>query len=396
MLAGIRVIEVTSWMFAPSACAILAEWGADVIKVEEPLRGAPQRCFSTGLAGPPGRSNFMVKPPNRGKRSVTIDISTSDGRELLYRLIEGADVFVTNHTPAVRERLGIEVDDVRARNPRIVYARASTNGPLADEADRGRFDSAIYLSRAGLAATGQLPREDWPPVPRTGIGDMMGGLALAGGISTALLGLERTGKGSVVDVSSLALDVWQTFADIASAGPSGDARPPAFDCDALPNPLVGTYRTRDARFVQLMMMQSDRYWSDFCKHALCPELSDDPRFRDAQARFANARECTGLLRDLFAGHSLDEWRSLFSDFAGIWAPLNTARETHDDPQVVANEYMRTMQGFGIEVPANPVRFDLKPPSVLGAPEHGQHTEEVLLNLGLSFKEILEHKASGSL
>jgi crotonobetainyl-CoA:carnitine CoA-transferase CaiB-like acyl-CoA transferase len=399
MLADIRVIEVASWMLAPSACAILAEWGADVIKIEDPVRGDPQRGLVTGLAGSADTSNFMVELPNRGKRSAAIDIATSDGLELLYRLIESADVFVTNHLPAIRKRLGIDVDEVRARNPRIIYACASAHGPLGDEADRGGFDSATYWSRAGLAATLQLPGEDWPPAPRPGIGDMMGGLALAGGISTALLHRERTGDGNVVDVSLLSLGLWQLSADVTAAKLGGDEPPPVFDRDALPNPLVGTYRTRDGRFIQLMMMQSDRYWNEFCRFALCLDLADDPRFCDAGARFANSRECTRLLRELFAARSLDEWRVLFAGFGGIWAPLNLAREVHDDPQVVANGYIQTIQtmrGAALDVPANPIRFDQNPPSVSGAPEHGQHTEEVLMDLGLSFEEILKHKAKGTL
>src|SRR3954462_12759500 len=162
VLAGIRVVEVAAWTFVPISGAVLAEWGADVIKVEHPAGGDPQRgLVSSGLVPGGDGVNFMFEIPNPGKRSVGLDISTDEGRELLYRLVETADVFVTNYLPDVRQRLGIEVEQIRARNPRAIYVRGSGNGPRGPEATRGGFDSATYWSRAGIAFALTEPEHEW-------------------------------------------------------------------------------------------------------------------------------------------------------------------------------------------------------------------------------------------
>lgn len=399
VLSEIRVVEVASWTFVPSAGAILAEWGADVLKIEDPLRGDPQRGLVSSMRMPVDGVNFMVELPNRGKRSVGLDISVESGRELLYRLVETADVFVTNYLPAVREKLGIDVEQIRARNPRIIYVRGSAHGPRGPEADRGGFDVATYWARGGIAAALTPPDSAMPLSPRAAFGDIMGGLALAGGIAAALLKRERTGIATTVDVSLLGLALWQLGPDITAAKLYEGVDIPSFDRDALPNPLTGTYRTSDNRFITLMMIQSQPFWADLCAHINHAELADDPRFRDTEARFENRRELTSLLREAFAQRSYAEWQDRLATLKGVWAAVQTPLELHDDPQVTANGYLEaieTTSGATLAVPANPVQFNCTPPAVRGAPEHGQHTEEVLLELGLSFDDILRYKAAGAL
>jgi crotonobetainyl-CoA:carnitine CoA-transferase CaiB-like acyl-CoA transferase len=399
VLAGIRVVEVAAWTFVPISGAVLAEWGADVIKIEHPVAGDPQRgLVSSGLVPGGTGVNFMFEIPNRGKRSVGLDISTEEGRELLYRLVETADVFVTNHLPDVRERLGIDVEQIRARNPNVVYVRGTGAGPRGPEGHRGGFDGASYWARAGLAMTFKDPAAEWPVDQRPAFGDVLGGLTIAGGIAAALVRRERTGTPSVVDVSLLGMGLWSLAPDVTSAKLYEGVELPAFDRDSIPNPLVGTYPTKDDRFIILVLLQADRFWPDLCEHLERPDLVDDPRFKDAAARFENRRECIQTLRETFRTRTYDEWRERLTTLKGVWAPLQTPLEVHEDPQAVANGYLeRITAGSGAEfvLPANPVQFDETPASVGGAPEHGGHTDEVLLELGLTYEEIIEHKVSGA-
>jgi crotonobetainyl-CoA:carnitine CoA-transferase CaiB-like acyl-CoA transferase len=263
VLAGIRVVEVASWTFVPISGAVLSEWGADVIKIEHPGSGDPQRgLVSSGLVPGGDGVNFMFEIPNRGKRSVGLDISTDDGRELLYRLVETADVFVTNYLPDVRKRLGIDVDEIRARNPNVIYVRGTGQGTRGPDAEKGGFDGASYWARAGLAMTLKDRAAEWPADQRPAFGDVMGGLTIAGGITAALLRRERTGVPSTVDVSLLSLGLWNLAPDVTSAKLYEGVEIPTFDRDSLPNPLVGTYPTKDGRFIILVLLQADRYWPD--------------------------------------------------------------------------------------------------------------------------------------
>ena len=386
VLAGIKVLEVATWTFVPSACAVLAEWGADVIKVEDPVKGDPQRALISSMLMPVDGINFLTELPNRGKRSVGIDIKSPAGRDLLYRLVAEADVFVTNFLPAVRQRLGIDLDDIRKHNPSIVYVRGSAVGPKGEESGRGGFDVASYWARGGLASALTPPGADRPLSPRNGFGDYMAGLAMAGGIAAALVKRERCGEGSVVDVALLNVAMWQLGPDITSAKLYEGVVMPQMDRDALPNPLTGTYATSDNRHVTLMMIQSDPYWEDLCQHLGREDLYADPRFSDSKARFTHSRELTAILRDHFAKRSLSDWCTVLATLKGVWAPVRTPLEVHDDPQVQANGYLETLitnSGSSLAVPTNPVQFDEQAPSVSGAPELGAQTEEILLQLGLT-------------
>src|SRR3954467_6560458 len=281
VLAGIRIVEVAAWTFVPIAGAVLSEWGADVIKVETPSGGDPQRgLISSGLVPGGDGVNFMFELPNRGKRSVALDLSTDDGRELLYKLVETADVFLTNYLPDVRQRLGIDVDDIRKRNPNIIYVRGHGQGARGEDAGRGGFDGASYWARGGLATAFRQAGTEWPADQRPAFGDVLGGLTIAGGIAAALLRRERTGTPSVVDVSLLGLGLWSLGPDVTSAKLYENVELPSFDRDSLPNPLVGTYPTKDGRFIILVLLQADRYWPDLCAHLERPDLLDDPRFKD--------------------------------------------------------------------------------------------------------------------
>jgi crotonobetainyl-CoA:carnitine CoA-transferase CaiB-like acyl-CoA transferase len=399
VLAGVRVVEVAAWTFVPISGAVLAEWGADVIKVEHPQSGDPQRgLVSSGLVPGADGVNFMFEIPNRWKRSVALDLSTDGGRELLYRLVETADVFVTNYLPDVRARLRIDVDDIRARKPDVIYVRGSGQGARGPEAGRGGFDGASYWARAGLAMAFKDAKAEWPVDQRPAFGDVLGGLTIAGGIAAALARRERTGVPSVVDVSLLGLGLWSLGPEVTSSKLYEGVDLPTFDRDSIPNPLVGTYPTKDGRFITLVLLQSDRFWPDLCAHLDRPDLLEDPRFIDAAARYEHRSECIQVLREVFRGRTFDEWCERLQTLQGVWAPMQTPLEVHDDPQVVANGYLEPIaaeSGQEFVLPANPVQFDETPPAVRRAPEHGEHTDEVLLELGITYDEIIEHKISGA-
>ncbi|MEJ7583684.1 MAG: CoA transferase [Acidimicrobiales bacterium] len=399
---GIRIIEVASWMFVPSGGTVLVDWGADVIKVEHPVTGDPQRGLITSglLPGGPGGVNFMVEQPNRGKRSVAIDLAHPDGRETLMTLVEGADVFLTNYLPPVRRKLRIDVEDVRERNPRIIYARGSGQGPKGPDAEKGGYDAASFWARGGVSATMPTGAGGWPAgQPSPAFGDVMGGLTAAGGIAAALFQRERTGEASVVDVSLLATALWQISPMVVASKLFGLSSIPSRDRKTMSNPGVNSYRTADGRFISLILLQSDRHWAEFCHCLGRPELADDPRFVDSTARAEHAGECIAALDETFGAHPLAHWKDALADFSGVWTPFQTLDELYDDPQVIANGYLPTMEtadGQPLQLVASPVQFDEEQVSVTRAPEHGEHTETVLLDAGFDWDRISALKEAGAI
>ncbi len=399
-LEGIRVVEVASWMFVPSGGSVLVDWGADVIKVE-PMTGDPQRGLITSglLPGGAGGVNFMVEQPHRGKRSIGIDISTPDGREVLLKLVETADVFLTNYLPQVRRKLGIDTDDLRARNPGIIIARGSGTGPKGEDAERGGYDGAAFWARGGMGMTLPGVKDGWPSAqPSPAFGDVMGGLATAGAIAAALLKRERTGEPSIVDVSLLATAMWQLSPLVVASKLFGFSKIPQGDRTKNPNPGVSNYRTKDDRFIALILLQSDKHWTDFVTRLGLPDMATDERFVDSAARAQHAEECVARLDEGFGRMTLAEVTEAFEGFEGVWAPYQTLDELYEDEAVVANGYLPSMtagNGQEVQLVASPAQFDEQPVPVERAPEHGEHTEMILMDLGYDWDRITALKEGGS-
>jgi crotonobetainyl-CoA:carnitine CoA-transferase CaiB-like acyl-CoA transferase len=397
-MRGIRVVEVAQWWFVPSAGAVLADWGADVIKIEHPATGDPQRGLVTsGFFPDTGGVNFMMEQSNRGKRSVGLDLGHPQGRELLMKLVETADVFLTNFLTPARTRLGIDVDDVRAVNPRIIYAIGHGQGRRGPDADKGGYDAASFWSRGAIAHALTPKDAEVPIMQRAAFGDSMGGMTAAGGIAAALFHRERTGEAPVVDVSLFGTAMWVLAPDIVMSKLTDEGMPKMHRREA-PNPIVNSYQTKDERWIFLSMLQPDRYWPDFCRHLGREDLITDERFKDGLSRYQNRAACVAELDAVFATRTLAEWRPVLQDVEGVWAPMQSAREVHDDPQALANGYLPEVEHDGkrFTLVANPVQFDGVSPEITAAPEMGQHTEDVLLSIGLTWDDLAALKESGTI
>lgn len=399
VMAGVRVLEVATWTFVPAAGAVLADWGADIIKVEHPTSGDPQRGLMTSgvMSGGAPNVNFMMEVPNRGKRSIGIDLRSEDGLKILNKLAETADIFLTSFLPDARQKLGIDVEHIRAHNPNIIYVRGSGMGQRGPEKERGGYDSAAYFARGGHSVCLTPDETEYPINHRAAYGDLPGGLTIAGGIAAALFRRERTGVASVVDVSLLSCAMWALQPDIVASKLFGMPKMPRGKRGEAPNPLVNTYKTKDGRFINITMLESDRFWPDLCAQVGRPELLDDERFATAASRFEHRTACIEALDEAFAARTLNEWKSELADALGVWAVYQEPIELHDDPQALANGYLREIAGDdgSFSLVANPVQFDETPPDLARAPEHGEHTEALLLDLGYDWDDIIKLKEAGA-
>jgi crotonobetainyl-CoA:carnitine CoA-transferase CaiB-like acyl-CoA transferase len=373
---------------------VLGHWGADVIKVESPRAWDPVR----GPGGGQSRGSALgYKHYNRDKRAVAIDLTRPEGRDVLYRLIADADVLLTSLLAATRRKLRVDVDDVRAVNPRIVYARVTGHGPLGPDSGQPGFDLAAWWARGSLAAeTMQVGGLDWPSF-MVGHGDGMSGLVLAGGICAALVQRERTGKAPVVDVSLLGTAIWfNALSIIKSRHPDlayRNHRPRREE--QLPG--MQLYRTADGRFIQLVMLGNrDEDWADLCHHLGRPDLTDDPRFCSPAARAAHTKEGVEVLDAMFAGSTLAEWRRRLAGSHVVWSVVQTPGEIYDDPQTAANGYIRAVADGPdtLALPVPPIHFDLDTGDSSPAPDFAQHTDEVLRDAGLTADEIWHLRATG--
>ncbi|HEY1698200.1 MAG TPA: CoA transferase [Trebonia sp.] len=402
VLDGVKVIEVAGWTFVPAGGGVLADWGADVIKIEHPETGDPQRGLSMGAVGAKGPSGVSpsIEQPNRSKRSLGLNIASEEGRDLLLKLVTKADVFLTNLLPDRLERLRLTVEDLRAANPAIIVARGTGFGVRGEDANKAGFDGSAYFSRGGIGHMLMEQDMQWPPMQRPAFGDILGGFALASGIAGALFKRERTGEPSVIDVSLLGMATWHLSPDLVSTGLLGEDNLPRFTADDMPNPIVNYYKTADGRFIQLMMLQGDRFWPEVCELIGRPELIADERFADGKSRFVNRVECIQILREAFAARPLEQWREKMDGLKGAWAVVQTPAEVLKDPQVRENGYIAAVTGVDGETTydlvANPVQFDETPPELTRAPESGEHTDGILkTELGLDWDAIVALKLNNT-
>ncbi|MGB8364790.1 MAG: CoA transferase [Rhizomicrobium sp.] len=395
-LEGIRVVEVAMWAFVPVAGAMLSDLGAKVIKVEPPS-GDPLRGLKTGL-GEEMAIDLSWESYNRGKQSIALDLKQEAGREVLMKLLEDADVFLTNLLPPARRSMGIDAETIRARFPKIIYASGSALGPNGADADKGGYDAITFWARGGVSSSLTEPDAEQPVgPPGPAFGDTLSGSMLAGGICAALVKRAMTGEASTVDVSLMGAAMWSMQRAIAQATMQGVdrlARPPA---DRPNNVLVYNYRTSDGRFLALCMLQADKYWKRLCELAGRPDLPVDPRFVDARARAANVGACLAELKALFASKTLAEWDDILSQQDGQWDVVRHVGELHADGQVQANRYVQpVICTAGIELPliSVPMLFDGAPMPIGASPDLGADSDALLAGLGYDEDAIIDLKVKG--
>ena len=380
-LEGVRVIEVGVWVAGPAAAAILADWGADVVKIEPP-GGDPARSFQRMLGG-----DLPSDPPfeldNRNKRSVVIDLATEAGRELASRLVDEADVFITNIRRSALARVGLDDARLLARNPRLVYGLITGYGTEGPEADAPAYDIAAWWSRAGIASL-LAPPGGALPFQRGGMGDHTVAMTAAGMISAALVARERTGRGQLVSTSLLRQGAYTIGFDLNTALMWGQSIRVGTRT-AMGNPCLNNYVAGDGRRFWIVGLEGERHWPPLARAVGHPEWLTDPRFATGRDRAAHAAELVALLDEVFATRDLASWAEVFAtepDF--FWAPVNTVDDLLSDAQFVA-------AGGIVEVPdgtattpmvAMPADFHGTPGGPRRvAPRLGEHTDEVLAELG---------------
>ena len=399
VMHGVRILEVAEQTFVPAASALMSDWGAEVIKIEHVERGDAMRGLaSTGVMTLTGDVHALFEHSNRGKQSLGLDLTSEEGREILYKLVAMSDIFLTNKLPSVRAKLRIDVEDLRAHNPTLIYVRGQGQGARGPDADKGAYDSLAFWARSSIAASATQPDADHiVHQPGPGFGDSLGAMTIAGGMMGALFHRERTGEGTVVDISLMGTGMWAMGQAIAVSLLSGQPwAPPALDARR-PNPLVNNYLTKDRRWLAICCLQAGKYWPPMCDAIGRPELAADPRFADHQSLLANSADAVSILRSTFAERTLDEWREQLADFVGQWSVVQNTLETAADPQSVANGYVQpceTANGTPFQLVATPVQFDEQPPVPRRAPEFNEHGDAILTELGLDWDSIVDLKVRG--
>ncbi|MCK9544025.1 MAG: CoA transferase [Novosphingobium sp.] len=393
VMEGVRVVEVAEHTFVPAAGMILADWGADVIKVERTTHGGdPGRHLK--IPGADGKINLFFEAGNRGKRSIALDLTREEGRELLYRLVDEADVFVTNLRRGARVKLGIEPETLMARNPRLIYARGTGYGLKGKMADDGGFDFPSSWCRSGSAYATTFPGGE-PPLQPGSVGDLCGGATLAGAISAALFKRERTGKGSVVDHSLYLMGIYIMSQSVIGSN-TGMSRGPA-RTQAETAPLMNNYRTRDGRWLTICLL-NESWWPDFAAHVGRPDFVTDPRFATHDARTQNALALVHELNAAFAQATYAEWCERLATMQGVWAPHQSPDEVACDPQALENGFVtpvRLDEETEYLAGASPAQFDERPIGPLrGGPGYGQHSADILRELGFDDEGVGRARDSG--
>ncbi len=396
-LEGIRVLDWTVWQQGPVAGEMLGDLGAEVIKIEERVGGDPGRGImrligaQTGITG---GINYYFENNNRNKKGITVDLRKEKGKEIIYRLVEKSDVFVQNFRHGVAARLGLDYQTLSQYNPKLIYATASGYGPKGPDRAEPAFDF-LGLARSGIMT--MVGEPDMPPLTiRGGIADQMGAIMLAYAVLAALVARERLGVGQEVDVSHLGSMIWLQSLNVASVLML--KQEPIRACRARAgNPLYNYYLCADNKWIALAHLQPDRQWPDVCKALGIEELINDPRFENMEKRSENCVELVSIFDRIFATKTREKWMKILKETGDIICfGISTISDLVNDPQVIANDYIVDFDhpiAGKLKVVGIPIQFSKTPGAVrLPAPQFGQHTEEVLLDIcGYTWDEISEFR-----
>ena len=396
LMEGVRVVDLGVWIAGPAAAGILADWGADVVKIEPPGLGDPCRIFKKML-GADLPFNPIFEMDNRSKRDIVLDLASEGGCQIALELIDRADVVISNLRMSALERLGLDPETLLARNPRLIYGAVSGYGMEGPDKDRAAYDVGAYWSRAGLASM-LTPADGQPPMQRGGMGDHTAGMSLAGGISAALFHREKTGMGQLVSTSLVRQGVYTLSFDLSLVTRFG-VTPGFGDRKTMPNPAINSYHDSEDKWFWLLGLEGERHWEPLCRAIERSEWLEDARFATVEARAQNAEELIALLDEIFAGKTREYWAKIFDAIDDMWwAPVQTLEEVVADPQMhAAGAFVEVPDGpTTTTFPATPVDFGSTPwkPRWM-APEPGQHTDEILGELGRSPEQIAELRSAGA-
>ena len=397
-LEGVRVLEVANWLAAPATAALMADMGAEVIKVEPP-DGDPWRHYRLKSDGsvPDFAINYAFEIDNRGKRSIVLNLSKNEAREVVHELARNADVFVTNLVPARLDRYHLNYEDLSTGNSRLIYASFSAYGNNGPDKDRLGFDYSAFWARSGLMS---LTRESdtLPVLLRGGMGDHASCLALIAGILAALYERERTGKGQELSASLLNVGLWVLGCDLQLA--LVERHNPPIDSRSTRSPIFNNYRTKDGKWLMLTNPNPDVYWPKVCAALGHPNLVDDPGYQTVEQIIEHSSELVALFDGTFATKTLNEWARILDQHEVIWAPVQELTEVIKDPQIEANKYFTTVEHPIVgeyETIDTPIRFKSGEVRAKGpAPQIGQHTEEVLLEHNYTWDQISALREVGAI
>jgi crotonobetainyl-CoA:carnitine CoA-transferase CaiB-like acyl-CoA transferase len=398
ILDGIRVLDVGSFVFGPAATTVMADFGADVVKVEPPGTGDPYRYLHQVPPLPNCDEDYCWLLTGRGKRSLALDLKDNEGREILLRLVREADVFVTNYPARVLGSLALRWVDLEPINDRLVYAHATGFGEAGPEAEKPGYDATAWWARSGLQDAVR-PRSGVPAVSVPGMGDHPSAMTLFGAIMLALYHRERTGRGGKVQSSLLANGAWSNAiclqATLCGAPPFR-----LIDCHEPDNALVNQYETLDDQWLLLAMVQEDKLWPGLCRAMRSPELEADPRFTTRTARRARARELHGILAPLFRKHDLAHWRAALDKEQITFGHAARICDLASDPQLEAAGVFcetRDSKGRTVRSIASPISVEGSPRAeTRPAPAIGQHTDELLASLGYDSSARAALRARGTI
>lgn len=395
MFEGIRVLELAQYVFVPGAGMLLADHGAEVIKIETTGTGDPYRSLKVGDGREIASVNLAMEQNNHSKKSIALDLKSESGREAFLALVKTADVFLTSLRPKALRSLRVDVADLRAVNPRIIYARGNGLGFRGAEADKAGFDASAFWARSGMAYAMTPPGQPLTPA-RPALGDHSGSVGLAYGVASALFKRAMTGEPSVVEVSLLSTALWMLSSDV------GYAQAPDYvvhHTKANRFPLMSAYATRDGRLIQLMLLDPQPHWPGLCRLIGRPDIVEDALFVDNESRTRNSDALAAIIGGAIGERDWTEWQPIFEAWDAPWELIRSIPEIHQDPQVLANDMIRTVSvnGQNIKIVAGPVAFDSSTHSVqpTSAPALGAHTDELLASAGYSPNAIAELKRVGA-